>query len=218
MTKRMLSMVLAGALVLSISNVSQAAVNPEDGKYSITVGSEVEVPTIEVELSDTSARKIAINPYGLEANIAGTVSGSPEQHEQLVNKVESITNKSEVALAVNVTVQATPAQEGKARLATAPVQSTEKANAIFAYLQLDVGDSIDADKEYNSKNENQIVFATKEASKKEMVTLKDKSQADGKKVSYKILGNVAANPAQMWTDADMVDFKIVFDFEPRVLR
>lgn len=222
MTKRVLSMVLAGVLALSASSVSQAAdvtlTQGSDGRYAaseIVANGVYEAPVIKVELSDTSAKKIAINPYGLEVNIAGTISGASEQHEQLVNKVESITNKSDVALAVNATVGAT--LKGNAKLATAPVQPTEKANAIFAYLQVDVGNTIKADTAYNAKNENQAVFAAKESSKKAMVTLKDASQADGKMASYKILGNVAGNPAQTWTTADGVDFKIVFDFEPRLL-
>lgn len=224
MTKRLLSMMLAGVLALSVSSVSHAAnedkelTQTKDGKYAtpeIVANGAYEAPVIKVELSDTSAKKVAINPYGLEVNIKGTMSGGPEQSEQLVNSVESITNKSDVALAVNATVSA--ALKGNAKLAASPVQPTEKSNAIFAYLQVDVGDTIDADTEYNAKNANQAVFAAKEASKKAMVTLKDANQAAGSKASYKILGNVAGNPAQIWTSGDGVDFKIVFDFEPRLL-
>lgn len=222
MTKRLLSMVLAGVLALSVSSVSQAAdetlTQDADGKYAasaIVANGAYEASVIKVELSDTSAKKVAINPYGLEVNIKGTMSGGPEQSEQLVNSVETITNKSDVALAVNATVGAT--LKGNAKLATAPVQPTEKANAIFAYLQVDIGSTIDADTEYNAKNANQAVFAVKESSKKAMVTLKDASQAAANKASYKILGNVAGNPTQTWTASDGVDFKIVFDFEPRLL-
>lgn len=220
MKKKILSMVLTSALLLSMSSVSQAAsteITKTDGKYAaseITVTSEYAVPTIKVELSNTS-KKIAINPYGLTVSVAGIPVGDDLQKEQLVNKVESITNDSEVALSVNATVSAVV--KGKAKLATAPVQSAEKANSIFAYLQIDVGDDIVAATEFDAKNTNQAVFAAKESSKKEMVTLKDKNQTTGKKASFKIRGNVAANPTQIWEDEDGVDFKIVFDFEPRVL-
>lgn len=222
MKKKILSIVMAGALVFSISSVSQAAeITKEDGKYAageITAEGEYEVPTISVTLSNTTGKKIAINPYGLAANIAGTVSGAPEQYEQLVNKVETVTNDSEVALAVNATVKATPKEGSKAILATAEVKDTETKNAIFAYLQVDLGAAIDADATYNAKAPNQVVFAAKEATKKAIVTLADKNAAADKKGAvYKIRGNVAGNPTVMWSVEDKVDFSIVFDFEPRVI-
>lgn len=219
--KKMLSLVLTSALVLSASSVSQAAsteVSKTDGRYAageVKVVSEFAVPTIKVELSNTTNKKIAINPYGLTLTVAGIPVGDDLQKEQLVNKVETITNDSEVALAVNATVSAVI--KGKAKLATAPIQSSEKTNSIFAYLQIDVGDDIISATEYDAKSTNQAVFAAKESSKKAMVTLKDKNQATGKKASYKIRGNVAQNPTQMWVDEDGADFRIVFDFEPKVL-
>lgn len=220
MKKEILSMALAATLVLSVSSVSQAAEINEDtttGKYAageITVTGEYPVPVIDVTLSDTSGKKVAINPYGLTQSVAGIPVGDALQKEQLVNKVETITNASEVALAVNATVKATV--KGKTKLATAEVKNTDTANSIFAYLQMDVGSDIDATAQFNTKSPNQVVFSAKEATKKAMATLENKNSAN-KVAAYKIRGSAAPNPAAMWTNEDGVDFSIVFDFEPRVL-
>lgn len=219
MKKKILSMLMTGALVLSVSSVAQAASteitkDSTSGKYAapeVSVESEFATPTIKVELSDTTAKKIAVNPYGLTTTLTG-VTGD-DLKEQLVNKVETISNDSDVALAVNATVKATI--KGKAKLATAPVASTDKTNSIFAYLHLEQGATI-ASSTYDAKAANQIVFAAKEASKKAMVTLTDKNGAN-KQAAYKIFGSVSPNPTTMWADEDGADFSIVFDFEPRVL-
>lgn len=220
MKKKILSMALAATLVLSVSSVSQAAPISQDSstkKYAageITVTGEYAVPTIDVTLSDTTNKKVAINPYGLTQSVAGIPVADALQKERLVNRVETITNASEVALAVNATVKATV--KGKTKLATAEVKNTDTANSIFAYLQIDVGSDIDATAEFNTKSPNQVVFSAKEATKKAMVTLDNKDSAN-KVAAYKIRGSVAPNPTAMWTNEDGVDFSIVFDFEPRVL-
>lgn len=219
MKKKILSMAMAAALVLSVNSVSQAAAINKDtttGKYAageITVTGEYSVPTIDVTLSDSGSSKVVINPYGLTVTSITGVTGD-NQKEMLVNKVETITNASDVALAVNATVKATI--KGKAKLATAEVKATDTANSIFAYLQMDTGSTITEATTYGAKNPNQVVFAAKETTKKSIGIMKDKNATD-KTVAYKIRGNVAPNPTSMWTDEDGVDFSIVFDFEPKLV-
>ncbi len=221
MKNKILAMVMAGAMVLSASSVSLAAeqtvAQTDGGKYAapeIKAEGSYTPPTIKVDLSDTSSKTVAVNPYGLAVDTVNGVSTDADKKAQLVNKTETIENKSEVALAVNATVTATA--KGKAKIATAPVvPTTEKANSIFAYLQVEAGATITAG-DYNAKDPNKVAFATKPATKKAMVTL-DKSTSTGKTASYKILGSVAANPTTPWETEDGADFSIIFDFEPRVL-
>lgn len=229
MRKEMLSMVLAGALVLSVSSVSQAAgqslsmstPNPDNGKYAaneITADGIYEAPVIKVDLSDTTGKKVAINPYGLTASVAGIAVGDDLQKVELVNKVETIENKSDVDLAVNATVRA-EASTG-VKLATAKVLNTEKSNAVFAYLEMETkanpANPTITGAEYTGKLQNQVVFTGKDTTKKEMVAL-DKMGGSNPVAAYKIQGSVAKNPTTIWTAAHKVDFKITFDFEPRVL-
>lgn len=72
MKKKILSLAMAGALVLSAGSVVSAAdttINaPTDGTYSSSVEAtgEMKTPTINITLSDTTGKKVGLNPYGLE--------------------------------------------------------------------------------------------------------------------------------------------------------
>lgn len=228
MKKKILSMVMAAALVMSVSSVSQAAAGDvtltqdADGKYAaseIVASGAYEAPTISVTI-DTAAKDVVINPYSLEtSNSTFTSLDVDEKKEQLINKVDSITNKSSVMLAVNATLSASV--EGSTKIATAPVvPATEKSNSIFAYLNMKAGATAETkmltkDNAYDSKAANQAAFTTKATTKKALVTL-DPATGTNKTASYKILGTVAANPTTAWKAADKVKFSIVFDFEPKI--
>lgn len=227
MKKKILSMVMAAALVMSVSSVSQAAdatlTQDADGKYAadaIVATGAYEAPTITVSI-DTTAKDVIVNPYGLTtSNSAFTSLDADSRKEQLISKVDSIENKSAVALAVNATLSASV--EGSTKIATAPVvPATEKANSVFAYLNVTKGASAETkmlltDNAYDAKNENQAVFTAKATTKKALVTL-DPSTGTNKTASYKILGTVAANPTIPWKAADKIKFTIVFDFEPKLV-
>lgn len=227
MKKKILSLMMAGALVLSASSVSQAAedneiaMNPDTGKYEaaeITVNGEYNAPTIKVELSDTTGKKVVINPYGLKVESITGVAAA-DQTEKLVNKIETIENKStDVVLAVNATVSAkTVTTTGSKlkpniKLATAPLAATDKSNSVFAYLDVEQGTPTTISTAYAEANNNQVVFGTKAATKKNIVYLE--KSGTNVKASYKILGDVVADPTIPWTPADKLDFSIVFDFVP----
>lgn len=214
MKKKILSLAMAAAMVLSISSVSQAA----DNSKEFTVNGTYTEPTLTITMSGTSGA-VAINPYGLDATVTG-VTGN-DLKEKLVNKVETITNGSAVAVAVNATVSATPA--GSLKLATAAFKDPliEKTNSVFAFLHMEKGATgtaatIAGTTAYDSKAANQVLFGTKAVTKKAMVTL-DKTGGTNPMASFKIVGDVAPNPTTPWTTEDKVDFNIVFDFEPRLV-
>lgn len=216
MKKKLLSLALAGALTLSTSSVAFAAdttINaPTDGTYSSSVEAtgETKVPTINITLSDTSSKKVGLNPYQLKFTSGGVTDGT----DQIVNKEEKITNASDVKIKVNATTTATVPSGSEAVVATAALKGTETTKSIFAYLQIDKGATV-TKADYNAKTANQLAFATKATTKKEMVTLDDSTGSD-KVATYKIFGNVAPNPAKAWAATDTVDFKIVYQFEPVV--
>lgn len=210
MKKQILSMVMAGALALSTSTVAFAAAvtTPTEGVYSseVSASGEIKVPTISITLSDTTSKKVGLNPYGLKYTVGGVTDGT----DAIVNKVETIENGSDVAIAVNATTSAEP--QGEAVLATAALKGTETTKSVFAYLQIEKGDTI-TKKAYDAKNTEHLIFATRATSKKAMITLDDKN-GTAKKASYQILGDVAKKPAKAWASTDFVNFKIVYQFEP----
>lgn len=214
MKKKILSLAMAAAMVLSVSSVSQAA----DSSKNFDVTGTYTEPTLTITMSGTSGN-VAINPYGLDASVTGVTGDALK--EKLVNKVETITNGSAVAVAVNATVKGTAS--GNLKLATAAFKDalTEKGNSVFAFLDIEKGATgtpatIAGTTAYDSKAANQVVFGTKETTKKAMVTL-DKTGGTAPMASFKIVGDVAPNPTTPWTTDDKVDFTIVFDFEPRLV-
>lgn len=220
MKKKILSMVMAAAMVLSVSSVSQAAVtaDPEDGTYKITVGGVVETPTIAVTLTDSGTRKVVINPYGLDTTKAPDVTDNGAKTEYLVNSIQTITNTGATDLAVNVTLSAgiPEGSTSKAKLATAKVLDTDKNNSVFAFLNVETGSTAKTsmpNADYDKTNKGQAVFTSKATTTKEIAKLKKTGDTIA---SYKIMGNVAQNPTTPWAATDVLDFKIVFDFEPRV--
>lgn len=58
-----------------------------------------------------------------------------------------------------------------------------------------------------------IAFATKDTTKKSMVTL-GAGNDSATYAGYKIFGDVAAKPAKAWAATDTLNFSIVFSFEP----
>ncbi len=216
MKKKILSLAMAGALVLSAGSVVSAAdttINaPTDGTYSSSVEAtgEMKTPTINITLSDTTGKKVGLNPYGLEY-----ILGSDRLKDAIANKAETITNASDVPIAVNATTTATIPSGSEAVMATGALKGTETTKSVFAYLQIALGDSVTSDK-YDAKAANQLIFGTKATTKKAMVKL-DASTGTNKKATYKIFGDVATKPAKAWVDGDTVDFKIVYQFEPEVI-
>lgn len=218
MKKKIISMALACALVLSASQTAGAAdtniTTPTDGAYtsSVEIEADVTVPTINITLSDTAGKKVGINPYKLEYSI-----GSEKYTDVIPNIEETITNESNVAIAVNVTTKATIAQGSEAVVATAPLKGTETTKSVFSYLQIKAKDSADAALStapaYDAKSAEFIAFATKDTTKKAMVTL-GAGNDSATYAGYKIFGDVAAKPAKAWAATDTLNFSIVFSFEP----
>ena len=219
MKNKIISMALSFALVLSLSQTAKAAEEnittpTADGAYtsSVEIEADVSVPTINITLSDTAGKKVGINPYKLEYSI-----GSEKYTDVIPNIEETITNESNVAIAVNVTAKATIAQGSEVVVATAPLKGTETTKSVFSYLQVKTKDSADAAlntaPEYDAKSAELIAFTTRDTTKKAMVTL-GAGNDSATYAGYKIFGDVASKPAKAWAATDTLNFSIVFQFEP----
>ncbi len=151
------------------------------------------VPTINITLSDTSAKKIGLNPYGLAYEAA----------------------ESDVAISVSATAKAVAGSE--AVLATAPLKGTETTKSVFAFLELKqktaAADELTTAPAYDAKAATQVAFSTKGTTKKDMVTL-PAGDSSATYAGYKIFGDVASKPAKAWAATDTVDMSIVFQFDP----
>lgn len=228
MKKKILSMALACALVLSASQTVGAAgdttIDAPDAttkayEAKVEATTDVTVPTINITLSDTSSKQVGINPYGLEYTINGI---SEKQKDAIPNREETITNNSNVPIEVNVTTQAEVSQNSEAVIASSTLKGTETTKSVFAYLQIKAKDSNSAalttTPAYNTKDDTLIAFGTKATTKKAMLTLKAKEGSTASYAGYKIFGQVAEKPAKAWATTDTLKYTIIFQFQPVAIK
>lgn len=219
MKKKVLSLALAGALALSSSSMAFATeVSTPDattGEYKadVSVDTETNVPTIKVTIP--TALTIGINPYQLEYEIDGA-----KYTDVLANVEQTIKNESDVPISVSAVASAAAASGSEVVLATTALKGTETTKSVFAFLEIKEKDAEDGEAEfsktYDTKAVNQLVFSTKETTKKDMVTLpagKDAATFAG----FKIFGSAAAKPAKAWAATDTLDMKLTFKLDPVVV-
>ena len=219
--KKLASMVLASAMVLSMNAVAFAAdttiqtPNSDTGAYSsdVTIDSEVKTPTIRITVPGST--KVAINPYKMSYSLGESKTST----DVLANPIQYIKNESDVAVSVSATTSAKPTDGGNAVIAAAALKGTETTKSVFAYLELkEAANNTDAvtflDK-YDAKEPTQLVFGTKATTKANMLKLAAGNTA-ATYAAFKVLGDVAATPSKAWTDADKIDLSLTFNFVPSV--
>ncbi len=211
MMKKCFALLLSGALVLSANMVASAATvsapDSETGAYSAKVEgtTDVQVPTIDITVPDSLT--VAINPYKMEYDIAGATTT-----DVLANVEQTITNASDVPIAISATVQATVTSPSEVVLATAPLKGTETTKSVFAYLEMSDTSGTYAEA-YDKVSTKQVVLGKTAVTKKDMIKLdaKDGATTDA---YFKIMGDVAPNPAKAWTTDDTMGIAITFNFNP----
>lgn len=219
--KRLMALTLAAAMTLSVGTAAFAAdttvdaPDSETGAYKadVTVDSEVKVPTIKITVPGST--KVAINPYKMEYELEDSTTVT----DALANPVQYIKNESDVAIAVSTTTSALAAEGSDVVLSTSALKGTETTKSVFAYLELktaaDTSSAVEFSTEYNSKATDQIVFGTKATTKTKMLTL-DAGDSSPTYAAYKVLGQVASNPAKAWTESDKLNMSLTFNFAPVV--
>ena len=130
-SKRLASMVMAGALAVSMAAPAFAADDTTNRSVAIT-GAYADVP-IDVVVPTTGT--VVVNPYGLPIEL--TKSDSTKVNltgQQITTRPMAIKNQSELDLGASVTATATAAGNLKFVAAT-NVGSTTAGNNAFVYLQ-----------------------------------------------------------------------------------
>lgn len=225
MKKKILSMALACALVLSVTRTAGAAGTTiedadENGVYTTEVTSEADVnlPTIKITVSSGEEKTTKLNPYKLKFEIDGK-----NYTDQIANAEDQIVNESDVPISVNVAASATTSDAKKVPLASAPLTGKETTKSVFAFLAMKTIESasetaFEAAPAYNKSEKTQIMFVAKAETKTGVVTLGAKDNGSTPTIAaYKIFGGVSSTPSEAWTENDKVTFNIVFSFDPLVV-
>ena len=235
MKKKVFALLLAATMTLGASMTVFAAdettISDTTGLAAdteVTVDTEVKVPTIEVVVPTSST--IVINPFSLSYE---SQDKSITGNSQIISAEQTIQNKSDVALAVNVaSLTAAPTTDGTTApkiVTTAPTKSTGKE--IFLYLEVTSGEFTN---KYDSKNASELVATaldttgkTKAASKENIITIPKKvDDSTASTAKFKFGGSVVTNPVIVdstsktttqnpWTDSDTITVSLKFTFTPQ---
>lgn len=223
MKKKILSMALACALVLSVTKTVGAAGTElteadEKGVYSteVTSEAEVELPVIKITISSGEEKLTKLNPYKLKCTI-----DSKDYTDQIANAEDNIKNESNVPISVNVAASATTSDAKKVPLSATPLTGKETTKSVFAFLAIKTVDDVssaafETAPAYNKAEKGQILFEAKATPKTGVVTL-GVGNTTPTYAAYKIFGSVSSTPTEAWNDTDKVTFNVIFSFDPLVV-
>lgn len=154
---------------------------------------------------------VIVNPYRLK-----TMAGGVETTEQIIGNAMTLTNYSSVPVQVNANVFSTVPAGSSMFYAPAPLAENEPRKALFVYLEFQY--SADGSEPYSWSSQysdapNQLLVTEVGNSKNGLLTLGagNTNPTYGK---FRLLGEAAGSPAEMWTDADRVHITVTFTFTP----
>lgn len=224
MKKKILSMAIACALVLSVTRTAGAAEGttveePENGVYSAAVkaDAEVETPTIKITISSGEEKMVKLNPYKIQITEDGKTYS-----DKIANAEDYIKNESNVPISVNVAASATTSDAKKVPLSATPLTGKETTKSVFAFLAIknadnDTSAAFETAPAYNKTEKGQILFEAKATPKTGVVTL-GVGSSTATYAAYKIFGDVSSTPSEAWdAENDKVTFNIIFSFDPLIV-
>lgn len=154
---------------------------------------------------------VIVNPYRLK-----TMADGVETTEQIIGNAMTLTNYSSVPVQVNANVFSTVPAGSSMIYAPAPLAENEPRKALFVYLEFQ--NSADGSEPYSWSSQysdapNQLLVTEVGNSKNGLLTLGagNTNPTYGK---FRLLGEAAGSPAEMWTDADRVHITVTFTFTP----
>jgi hypothetical protein len=238
--KRILSLILAGAMSAALAVPAFAAETPDYSNRTTKVTAGYEDVKIEVVVPTEGT--VYINPYALPVKVGTGSSTDVKLSQQIATKPLLIRNRSEVAL--NVNISAETQVEGQLTTATSSIAdvTTDTKNDAFMYVAVvtsglaeaeDYEDSAIADDyatvsaKLPAYDETKMIAlsSTKVVSKTNMAVLaKSTMDTDGTFSKYAagstayvvVTGNCAQSPKSAWTAADKATINLTFTFTPNV--
>ena len=219
-SKRLLSMVLAGALTVAAS-ISAFAVDDTviTGQYR-ELQIDVTVP------ADTTA---LINPYGLPIDLSSvdpTLGLTSTAGLKIVNLPMALQNNMSVDLNVGATL--TGEVRGDLRLSAEDIAEDDTSKSAFVYLQMMPATATDPDVASIGNEYYTATWPAFDATK--CLVLQDgrtaafedpdgalmKLEKDGKVGLMRLAGNVTKRPREDWTTSDGFTATVAYTFTPAV--
>jgi hypothetical protein len=240
--KKFLSLILALAMIFSMSVSVFAGADPDLGNTQFTATATVKVPSINVKVPST-AGAIFINPMGFALKIdsgaaataaekANDTDGTAISSEKVISPIYTIKNESPMKLDVLVNAVATIATEGadvpKAlAVASAPIATDSTKNEVFIYAQFDAPTTaVDSSYEatmtkvaYNATTpaSNHLVVPAKAVKENTKVgTMVEAGDDTFGVMNFQFFGDCNPNAKLEWETGDKLTVSMTFTFKPAV--
>lgn len=213
--KKVLSALMAGAMVLSLGMTAFASATPPPvdlettDPYELVIEGETAVPTVKIVVPEFGG--VIANPYKLTVD-ATKLGGTATESDQIVSPVQYVKNLTKADINVKATVYAYT--DGEAFFGSAKKDDMDKW--INASFEMGLCDGSTAPASYAEK------IAALEIKEEGQTTgaLKMVQSADGSAVAtngavgFHFTGTMNGTPAAPWTEGDIFGASIVFEFEP----
>lgn len=205
---------LCAVLALLVSARPAAAAN----SFGVTITADTRVPIIDVSVPDSA--DVLINPYEMPVDI-GT---GRKDYGQIISTPSCVTNYSDTAIQVDLSVTAHVREGSTMTLAASPTGGGGTQKRAFIYLEFQQTDTgrfqdVQWDGAYSAGNPAHIVlrdgvtvFRTN-LMKLPPATPKGKVSPGGY-APFRLTGDAAASPTDEWTTDDGIDVRLAFTFIP----
>ncbi len=209
--KQFLGVILTLVLLFTAQPAAMAAAN---NGYATEIEADCRLPLIQVTVPSSNA--VYINPFQLAVSI-----GEVDSTAQIISTPASIANKSEVPLAVNVTVTGTVNEGSDMTLASAPTGGTGTDKSAFVYFEIKQSNSSDLETvqwepAYNAAKH--IIVSSTSITRQNILTLPaktlDDEVAEGGYALFRLTGDAVKNPASQWDSRDGINVTVAFTFTP----
>jgi len=159
-----------------------------------------ESPIVNVTVPATG--RIILNPYGMSVETSDGTSSS-----QVICETMTITNESEVPVAVSASVTGHISEHSSMEFASAPPPSDAREKAVFLYAEFQNEDGVW--QEGYTGTENQILVSAEASEEKDVLTL----AAGPSEGVFRVSGATSVSPDDPWCSDDAVSVTVSFTFE-----
>lgn len=203
--RKVMSALLAGAMVLSLSSTAFASTTNITTVDGMTEGQVIEVTgttkTADIKITVPTSASIILNPYELNVSADATpITG------QVISAVQAIKNESDLPVKVTTTVTGTI--EGAEFATTSAVAETTKK--VFLEFGVEAIADVTAGNTPAFTSPTKKVLSTT-AVTFNPVTLTEKGGATSS-MAFGFTGDASKNPTNAWTADDIVGATIAFTF------
>jgi hypothetical protein len=217
MNKKLLSLIMAVAMIATLAMPTLAAEGTGSGDFEY--GTSTNTPTVTVAMPTSAS--ITLNPYGMAVTV-----GSDSVTDQIISATQHITNNTPSPMKVGVV--ATFIKSGDVVYSAKPCTGKETTKNAFLLVEfantaattdeptwitdITSGDTM------NEKCYPQIIPTEQGKAATGIMSVPAASTTTANYIAIKVFGNLSSAPTEAWKSSDKATVKLEFTFTPSVLH